>query len=77
MMSRDPQTLEFCASNAISPGYFLIYPRSDAAPRYRKFLEDWNKAGWLQAGPGKGGHPTSGLAFKASAKKPPEGTEID
>ena len=48
MMSRDPQTLEFCARNAISPGYFLIYPRSDAAPRYRKFLEDWNKAGWLQ-----------------------------
>ena len=38
MMSRDPQTLEFCASNAINPGYFLIYPRSDAAPRYRKFL---------------------------------------
>src|ERR1700730_16551121 len=48
MMSRDPRTLEFCARNAISPGYFLIYPRSDAAPRYRKFLEDWNKAGWLQ-----------------------------
>ena len=48
MMSRDPQTLEFCASNAINPGYFLIYPRSDAAPRYRKFLEDWNKVGWLQ-----------------------------
>ena len=35
MMSRDPQTLEFCARNAISPGYFLIYPRCDAAPRYR------------------------------------------
>jgi alkanesulfonate monooxygenase SsuD/methylene tetrahydromethanopterin reductase-like flavin-dependent oxidoreductase (luciferase family) len=48
MMSRDPQTLEFCARNAINPGYFLIYPRADAAPRYRKFLEDWNKAGWLQ-----------------------------
>src|ERR1019366_1807254 len=30
MMSRDPQTLEFCASNAINPGYFLVYPRSDA-----------------------------------------------
>jgi alkanesulfonate monooxygenase SsuD/methylene tetrahydromethanopterin reductase-like flavin-dependent oxidoreductase (luciferase family) len=41
MMSRDPQTLEFCAKNAINPGYFLIYPRSDAAPRYRKFLADW------------------------------------
>jgi alkanesulfonate monooxygenase SsuD/methylene tetrahydromethanopterin reductase-like flavin-dependent oxidoreductase (luciferase family) len=46
MMSRDPQTLEFCAKNGIHPGYFLVYPRSDAAPRYRKFLEDWEKAGW-------------------------------
>jgi alkanesulfonate monooxygenase SsuD/methylene tetrahydromethanopterin reductase-like flavin-dependent oxidoreductase (luciferase family) len=46
MMSRDPQTLEFCARNAINPGYFLVYPRGDAAPRYRKFLEDWFKAGW-------------------------------
>jgi len=41
MMSRDPQTLEFCAKHAINPGYFLIYPRSDAAPRCRKFLADW------------------------------------
>jgi alkanesulfonate monooxygenase SsuD/methylene tetrahydromethanopterin reductase-like flavin-dependent oxidoreductase (luciferase family) len=46
MMSRDPQTLEFCARNGINPGYFLVYPRADAAPRYRKFLEDWGKAGW-------------------------------
>jgi alkanesulfonate monooxygenase SsuD/methylene tetrahydromethanopterin reductase-like flavin-dependent oxidoreductase (luciferase family) len=46
MMSRDPQTLEFCARNEINPGYFLVYPRSDAAPRYRKFLDDWAKAGW-------------------------------
>ena len=45
MMSRDPQTLEFCAANGINPGYFLVYPRKDAAPRYVKFLEDWNKAG--------------------------------
>ncbi len=45
MMSRDPQTLEFCAKNGISPGYFLVYPRTDAAPRYRKFLADWNAAG--------------------------------
>lgn len=44
MMSRDPQTLEFCARNGISPGYFLVYPRADAAPRYRKFLEDWREA---------------------------------
>jgi alkanesulfonate monooxygenase SsuD/methylene tetrahydromethanopterin reductase-like flavin-dependent oxidoreductase (luciferase family) len=46
MMSRDPQTLEFCAGNGINPGYFLIYPCADAAPRYRKFLDDWAKAGW-------------------------------
>jgi alkanesulfonate monooxygenase SsuD/methylene tetrahydromethanopterin reductase-like flavin-dependent oxidoreductase (luciferase family) len=46
MMSRDPQTLEFCASNGINPGYFLVYPRADAAPRYRVFLENWKKAGW-------------------------------
>jgi alkanesulfonate monooxygenase SsuD/methylene tetrahydromethanopterin reductase-like flavin-dependent oxidoreductase (luciferase family) len=45
MMSRDPQTLEFCAKNGINPGYFLIYPRADAAPRYRKFLSDWKAAG--------------------------------
>ena len=48
MMSRDPQTLEFCAKNGIHPGYFLVYPRADAAPRYRKFLEDWKEAGWPQ-----------------------------
>lgn len=46
MMSRDPQTLEFCAKNGINPGYFLIYPRADAVPRYRKFLADWERAGW-------------------------------
>jgi alkanesulfonate monooxygenase SsuD/methylene tetrahydromethanopterin reductase-like flavin-dependent oxidoreductase (luciferase family) len=45
MMSRDPQTLEFCAKNGINPGYFLIYPRGDAAPRYLKFLDDWKDAG--------------------------------
>jgi alkanesulfonate monooxygenase SsuD/methylene tetrahydromethanopterin reductase-like flavin-dependent oxidoreductase (luciferase family) len=46
MMSRDPQTLEFCATKGINPGYFLVYPRADAAPRYRKFLADWADAGW-------------------------------
>jgi alkanesulfonate monooxygenase SsuD/methylene tetrahydromethanopterin reductase-like flavin-dependent oxidoreductase (luciferase family) len=46
MMSRDPQTLEFCAKNAVNPGYFLVYPRADAAPRYRRFLADWQAAGW-------------------------------
>ncbi|MEQ1717108.1 MAG: LLM class flavin-dependent oxidoreductase, partial [Hyphomicrobium sp.] len=46
MMSRDPQTLEFCAQKGINPGYFLVFPRADAAPRYRKFLSDWQAAGW-------------------------------
>jgi alkanesulfonate monooxygenase SsuD/methylene tetrahydromethanopterin reductase-like flavin-dependent oxidoreductase (luciferase family) len=46
MQSRDPETLEFCAKNGLNTGYFLIYPREDARPRYLKFLEDWNKAGW-------------------------------
>jgi len=46
MMSRDPKTLEFCAKRGINPGYFLVYPRTDAAPRYRKFLADWKAAGW-------------------------------
>ncbi|MGH7075986.1 MAG: LLM class flavin-dependent oxidoreductase [Stellaceae bacterium] len=46
MMSRDPRTLEFCAKHGINSGYFLSYPRGDAAPRYRRFIEDWGKAGW-------------------------------
>jgi alkanesulfonate monooxygenase SsuD/methylene tetrahydromethanopterin reductase-like flavin-dependent oxidoreductase (luciferase family) len=46
MMSRDPPTLEFCARHGIHSGYFLVYPRADAAPRYRKFLDDWQRAGW-------------------------------
>ena len=45
MMSRDPRTLEFCAQNGINPGYFISYPRKEAAPRYRKFLDDWIRAG--------------------------------
>ena len=46
MQSRDPETLEFCAANGMHTGYFLIFPRPDAAPRYRKFLADWDAAGW-------------------------------
>lgn len=46
MQSRDPETLDFCAANGVNTGYFLIYPRADAAPRYRKFLADWAAAGW-------------------------------
>jgi alkanesulfonate monooxygenase SsuD/methylene tetrahydromethanopterin reductase-like flavin-dependent oxidoreductase (luciferase family) len=46
MMSRDPPTLEFCAQHGIHSGYFLVYPRADAAPRYRVFLDNWQRAGW-------------------------------
>jgi alkanesulfonate monooxygenase SsuD/methylene tetrahydromethanopterin reductase-like flavin-dependent oxidoreductase (luciferase family) len=45
MMSRDPPTLEFCAKNGINTGYFINAPRHDVAPRYRKFLTDWDAAG--------------------------------
>jgi alkanesulfonate monooxygenase SsuD/methylene tetrahydromethanopterin reductase-like flavin-dependent oxidoreductase (luciferase family) len=46
MQSRDPETLEYCARQGFNTGYFLVFPRSDAAPRYRKFLADWERAGW-------------------------------
>ena len=46
MMSRDPQTLEFCAKNGVNTGFFLVFPRADAATRYRKYLADWKAAGW-------------------------------
>jgi alkanesulfonate monooxygenase SsuD/methylene tetrahydromethanopterin reductase-like flavin-dependent oxidoreductase (luciferase family) len=45
MMSRDPETLEFCARHGVNPGYFIVFPRSEAAPRYKKFLADWAVAG--------------------------------
>ena len=46
MMSRDPETLEFLAAKGVNTGNFLVFPRDVAAPRYRKYLEDWDKAGW-------------------------------
>ncbi len=48
MQSRDPETLRFCAENGLNTGYFLVYPRDEAAPRYRKYLEDWKQAGWTR-----------------------------
>lgn len=48
MQSRDPETLEFCAKNGVNTGYFIVFPRKDAAPRYRKFIADWQAAGWPQ-----------------------------
>lgn len=46
METRDPPTLAFCAANGINTGYFILFPRAEAAPRYRKFIADWNAAGW-------------------------------
>ena len=46
MQSRDPETLEFCARYGIHTGYFLVFPRHLAAPIYRKFIADWQAAGW-------------------------------
>jgi len=44
--TRDPDTLAFCAKEGINVGYFILFPRKDAAPRYRKYLADWQAAGW-------------------------------
>lgn len=48
MQSRDPATLEFCAANGINTGYFIVFPRLQAAERYRKYIADWQKAGWTR-----------------------------
>ena len=45
MQSRDPQTLEYCAAEGINTGFFISFPRQEAAPRYRKYLDHWAKAG--------------------------------
>jgi alkanesulfonate monooxygenase SsuD/methylene tetrahydromethanopterin reductase-like flavin-dependent oxidoreductase (luciferase family) len=47
--TRDPATLAFCAKQGINVGYFILFPRHQAAPRYRRYLADWKAAGW----PGK------------------------
>jgi alkanesulfonate monooxygenase SsuD/methylene tetrahydromethanopterin reductase-like flavin-dependent oxidoreductase (luciferase family) len=44
--TRDPDTLAFCAREGINSGYFFLYPREHAAPRYRRYLEQWREAGW-------------------------------
>jgi alkanesulfonate monooxygenase SsuD/methylene tetrahydromethanopterin reductase-like flavin-dependent oxidoreductase (luciferase family) len=46
METRDPPTLEFCAREGLNTGYFLLFPRAAAAPRYRVFLNLWEQAGW-------------------------------
>jgi len=44
--TRDPATLEFCAKEGINTGYFLLFPRDEAAGRYQRYLDLWNEAGW-------------------------------
>ncbi len=44
--TRDTPTLKFCAENGINTGYFLVYPRHEAAPKYREYLKQWQAAGW-------------------------------
>jgi alkanesulfonate monooxygenase SsuD/methylene tetrahydromethanopterin reductase-like flavin-dependent oxidoreductase (luciferase family) len=43
--TRDPPTLAFCAKEGINAGYFILFPRKDAHPRYTKYLADWTAAG--------------------------------
>lgn len=45
MMSRDPETLEFCAEEGINTGSFIMVPRRVFGPRYRKYVDDWNGHG--------------------------------
>jgi len=46
--TRDPATLAFCARHGINAGYFFLFPRPHAAPRYREFLRLWQEAGWTR-----------------------------
>lgn len=46
--TRDPPTLEFCAKRGINTGYFFLFDRPSAAPRYRRYLEQWQAAGWTR-----------------------------
>ena len=44
--TRDPPTLEFCATHGIHTGYFILHPRDETARRYRDYLARWNEIGW-------------------------------
>jgi alkanesulfonate monooxygenase SsuD/methylene tetrahydromethanopterin reductase-like flavin-dependent oxidoreductase (luciferase family) len=46
METRDPDTLAFCAREGLNTGYFILFPRAEAAERYHQFLELWRQAGW-------------------------------
>ena len=43
--TRDPETLTYLAAEGFNAGYFVLMPRKEVAPRYRKFLEQWEQAG--------------------------------
>ncbi|HEY5658004.1 MAG TPA: LLM class flavin-dependent oxidoreductase, partial [Myxococcota bacterium] len=45
MMSRDPETLAFCAAEGVNTGSFIMVPRRVFGPRYRAFVADWNHHG--------------------------------
>src|SRR5581483_5077844 len=42
--SRDPETLEFLATEGIHTGYLMFYPREEAVPRYQEYLRLWDAA---------------------------------
>jgi alkanesulfonate monooxygenase SsuD/methylene tetrahydromethanopterin reductase-like flavin-dependent oxidoreductase (luciferase family) len=43
--SRDPETLALLARDGAHTGYLLLFPRDEAAPRYRRYLDLWCAAG--------------------------------
>lgn len=45
METRDPPTLELCAELGMHTGYFLLFPRREAAARYAPYLAGWKKNG--------------------------------
>ncbi len=46
METRDRPTLEFCAREGIHTGYFLLFPRTEAKPRYAPYIKSWRDNGW-------------------------------
>jgi alkanesulfonate monooxygenase SsuD/methylene tetrahydromethanopterin reductase-like flavin-dependent oxidoreductase (luciferase family) len=43
--TRDPATLEFCATEGLHTGYFMVFSRPETATKYRVYLDRWKKAG--------------------------------
>ncbi len=40
-----PADARVLRAERVNPGYFISFPRAEAAPRYRKFLDDWRREG--------------------------------